>query len=118
MRHFARALAIIAALALIGSGMIQPVEQDQRWLLALWIAAPLLLLAARLALPSPPRGTSRSLYNLGLVVGVGFLLLSLQLMRQQFVRAGEISDTVYVDPQTGQTTSNVRQVIKSLRVRR
>jgi penicillin-binding protein A len=118
MRHFARFLALGAALALIVYGMIQPVEQDQRWLLALWIAAPLLLLFARLALPAPPRGTARSLYNLGLVVGVGFGLLSLQLMRQQFVRAAEISDTVYVDEQTGQTTSNVRQVIKSLRVRR
>jgi peptidoglycan glycosyltransferase len=118
MRHFARVLAIVAALALLGYGMIQPIEQDQRWLLALWIAAPLLLIAARLTLPAPPRGTSRSLYNLGLVVGVGFMLLSLQLMRQQFARANEISDIVYVDPQTGQTTSNVRQVIKSLRVQR
>jgi penicillin-binding protein A len=118
MRYVARFLALGAALALIVYGMLQPVEQDQRWLLSLWIAAPLLLLFARLALPAPPRGTARSLYNLGLVVGVGFGLLSLQLMRQQFVRAADISNTVYVDEQTGQTTSNVRQVIKSLRVRR
>jgi peptidoglycan glycosyltransferase len=118
MRYFARLLALGAALALIVYGMIQPVDQDQRWLLALWLAAPLLLLFARLARPAPPRGTARSLYNLGLVVSVGFGLLSLQLMRQQFVRAGEISDAVYVDDQTGQTTSNVRQVIQSLRVQR
>jgi peptidoglycan glycosyltransferase len=118
MRNFARLIALVGAAALIVYGMIQPVEQDQRWLLALWIAAPLLLLFARLALPAPPRGTARSLYNLGLVVGVLFGLLSLQLMRQQFVRAAEISDAVYVDEQTGQTTSNVRQVIKSLRVQR
>src|SRR5262245_42835840 len=118
MRYFARLLVLVAALALIVYGMMQPVDQDRRWLLALWLAAPLLLVFARLALHAPPRGTARSLYNLGLVVGVGFGLLSLQLMRQQFVRAGEIADAVYVDAQTGQTTSNVRQVIKSLRVQR
>src|SRR5215211_4366906 len=118
MRYFARLLALGAALVLIVYGMIQPVDQDQRWLLALWLAAPLLLVFARLALKAPPRGTARSLYNVGLVVSVGFGLLSLQLMRQQFVRATEISDTVYVDEQTGQTTSNVRQVIETLRVRR
>ena len=36
MRYFARLLALGAALALIVYGMIQPVDQDQRWLLALW----------------------------------------------------------------------------------
>ena len=118
MRYFARLFALGAALALIVYGMLQPVGQDQRWLLALWISAPLLLLFGRLALPMPPRGTARSLYNVGLVVAVGFGLLSLQLMRQQFVRAAEISNTVYVDQQTGQTTSNVRRVIETLRVRR
>ncbi len=118
MRYFARILALGAAITLIVYGMLQPVGQDQRWLLALWISAPLLLLFGRLALPAPPRGTAHSLYNVGLVVAVGFGLLSLQLMRQQFVRAAEISDTVYVDEQTGQTTSNVRRVIETLRVRR
>jgi peptidoglycan glycosyltransferase len=118
MRHFARILALIGALGLIGYGMIQSADQDVRWLLAVWLAAPLLLIAGRLSLPTLPRGTARSLYNLGLVVGLGFGLLSLQLLRQQFVRADDIANTVYVDPQTGQTTSNVRQVIKSLRVQR
>src|SRR5207249_8243753 len=72
MRYFARILALGAAITLIVYGMLQPVGQDQRWLLALWISAPLLLLFGRLALPAPPRGTARSLYNVGLVVAVGF----------------------------------------------
>ena len=118
MRHIARILAVVAALALIGYGIIQPVEQDSRWLLALWMAAPLLLIAARLTLPGAPRGVSRSVQNLGLVVGLGFVLLSLQLLRQQFVRANDIYETVHVDAQTGQITSNVRPVIQSLRVQR
>ncbi|MBK9712212.1 MAG: penicillin-binding protein 2 [Kouleothrix sp.] len=118
MRQIARALAFAASVALIIYGMIQPVEQDTRWLLALWLAAPLLLMAARFSLPPQPRGISRSVQNLGLVIALGFVLLSLQLMRQQFVRADDIYNTVHVDEQTGQTTSNVRQVIESLRVRR
>jgi penicillin-binding protein A len=118
MRQLARVVALVAAIALIVYGMIQPVEQDSRWLLALWLAAPLLLTAARLSLPTQPRGTSRSVQNLGLLIALGFTLLSLQLLRQQFVRAEEISNTVYVDEQTGQTTSNVRQVIQSQRVLR
>ncbi|HEX9374183.1 MAG TPA: penicillin-binding protein 2 [Roseiflexaceae bacterium] len=118
MRHFARVLALVAALALIIYGMFQPVEQDTRWLLALWISAPLLLVFARLSLPAQPRSTARSVQSLGLVVAVGFALLSLQLLRQQFVRADDIYDTVHVDEETGQTTSNVREVIRSLRVQR
>src|SRR5262245_45769011 len=106
MRHFVRVLALISAVALIGYGMLQPVEQDGRWLLALWVSAPLLLIAARLSMPSQPRGTSRSVQNLGLLVALGFVLLSLQLLRQQFVRADDIANDVHIDEQTGQTTSN------------
>ena len=118
MHHFARVLAFMSAVALIGYGMLQPVEQDGRWLLALWLSAPLLLVAARLSVPSQPRGTARSVQNLGLLVALGFVLIALQLLRQQFVRAGDIANNVHVDEQTGQTTSNVRQVIESLRVQR
>lgn len=118
MRQAARILALIAALALIIYGMIQPVEQDSRWLLSLWLAAPLLLVAVRLSLRPQPRGTSRSVYSLGLVIALGFVLLSLQLLRQQFVRAQDIAGTVHVDEQTGQTVSNVRQVIEAQRVLR
>lgn len=118
MRQFARILAFVAAIALVAYGMIQPVEQDGRWLLALWLAAPLLLVAARMSLPAQPRGISRSIQNLGLLVALGFVLLSIQLLRQQFVRADAIANNIHIDEQTGQTTSNVRQVIETLRVRR
>ena len=46
MRRFALFLCLAGAVALIAYGMFQPVEQDGRWILALWLAAPLLLLAA------------------------------------------------------------------------
>jgi len=118
MRRFVLLLCLAGAIALIVYGMAQPVEQDQRWLLALWLSAPLLLAAARLALPAQPRGVARSVQNIGLAIGLGFGLLALQLLRQQFVRADDIYTTVHVDEQTGQTTSNVRPVLQSLRIRR
>ncbi|HET9220945.1 MAG TPA: penicillin-binding protein 2, partial [Roseiflexaceae bacterium] len=76
MRRFALFLCLAGAVALIAYGMFQPVEQDGRWILALWLAAPLLLLAARLALPALPRGVGRSLQNLGLAIALGFALLT------------------------------------------
>ncbi len=118
MRHFARVLLLVAASALLVFGILQPIDNDVRWLLALWGAAPLLLLAAHLSLPARPRGVARSVQNLGLVVGLGFVLLSLQLLRLQFVRAEEIANAVFIDEQTGQPTSNVRHVLAALRVQR
>lgn len=118
MRTISRFAALAAAAALIVYGMLQPVESDGRWILAIWLAAPLLLVVVRLALPQQPRGVSRSIQNLGLLIALGFVMLSLQLLRQQFVRAEAIANTVHVDEQTGQTTSNVRQVLDSLRVQR
>jgi peptidoglycan glycosyltransferase len=118
MRRAIRLMCLVAAVALIGYGMIQPVERDARWLAALWLAALPLLVAVRLMLPPLPRGPSRSILYLGVFIAVGFGLLSLQLLRQQFIRADAIYAQVYVDPQTGQVTSNVRPVIASQRVQR
>lgn len=112
-----RWLTLIPAIALIGYGIVQPVESDVTWLICLWSAAPLLMLTAWLSQPSLPRGLTRSLYNLGLIVLVGFGLLSLQLLRQQFVRANAIYNHVVIGPD-GSTTSNVRPVLASQRVLR
>jgi peptidoglycan glycosyltransferase len=108
----------LVALALIVYGMIQPITEEQRWVLAVWIAAPFMLGSARLALPLRARSLARSIQNVGLVVGIGFVLLSLQLLRQQFVYADSIANRVYIDEQTGQPTSNVRRVFEALRTQR
>lgn len=118
MRAFLRVACALGAAALIIYGIFQPIEQDSRWLLALWAAAPLSLVALRLWIPQPPRGVGRSVHNLGILIGLGFAMLALQLMRQQFVQADAIYNYVYVDPQTGQSTSNVRPVIQSQRIQR
>ncbi|MDZ4721646.1 MAG: penicillin-binding protein 2 [Roseiflexaceae bacterium] len=116
-RSVAIALAILAA-ALIVYGMIQPVAAETRWILALWMAAPLLFGASRLLLPSRPHGLARSVQNIGLIVALGFVLLSLQLLRQQAIRADDIASFIYIDETTGQTTSNVRGVLEALKTKR
>jgi penicillin-binding protein A len=118
MRLILRTLLLVVALGLLVYGMLQPIDDDARWLMALWAAAPALLAAVHLSLPPRPAGVGRSIQNLGIIVAVGFVLLSLQLLRQQFVRAETISNAVFIDQQTGQPTSNVRHVIEALRVQR
>jgi peptidoglycan glycosyltransferase len=106
-----------AAIALVGYGLFQPVEADTRWLICLWLAAPLVGLAGWPSQPALPRGLTRSVYNVGTVVLIGFGLLSLQLLRQQFVQADAIYSYVAFGPD-GSTTSNVRPVLDSQRVMR
>jgi penicillin-binding protein A len=116
-RPILRTGLIVVALALLGYGIMQPVEADVRWLICLWASAPLLGLAGWLSQPAPPAGLSRSLYNVGLVILLGFGLLSLQLLRQQFVQADAIYNYVAIGAD-GSTTSNVRPVLDSQRVLR
>ncbi len=118
MRNTARLIALGAAILVIIFGMIQPIEHDSLWLAAVWAAAPLLLLAAHLSVHPLAASTQRSVRNLGVLLAIGFVLLSLQLMRQQFVRASEIANSVYTNEQTGQTTSNVRRVIDAMKIQR
>jgi peptidoglycan glycosyltransferase len=116
-RSAVRNLCVIGAAGLVAYGIFQPVEDEVRWLACLWLAAPLLGLAAWLVAPRAARGLAASVANLGLVVLVGFGLLSLQLLRQQVVRADAIYYHVALG-QDGSTTSNVRPVLDSQRVLR
>jgi peptidoglycan glycosyltransferase len=113
-----RILTLIGAFALIVFGIFQPIELESRWLLCLWGAAPLLGLFAWLSKPPKAKGRSRSVYNLALVIGVGFSLLSLQLLRHQVVTASEVYNYLHIDPETSQTTTNIRPILNSQRVLR
>lgn len=118
MRIFGITACLVAALALVVYGMLQPFQHDSRWITALWLSAPLFFIVARLALPLPAEALTRSVQNLGLVIAVCVLVIALQLLHHQFVYADAISRIVHIDPATGQTTSNVRQVIESMRAQR
>lgn len=117
-RNLARSAALLAAAGLVAYGIVQPIERDGQWLVCVWAAGLLLGVAAWLSLPSAPRSLARNLQHLGLVVGVGFVLLSLQLLRTQVVQAGTIYSYSAKDPETGEITSNVRPVLAAQRVRR
>lgn len=116
-RSLLRAGLASVTLALLGYGIFQPVDADVRWLICLWLSAPLIGIIAWVSQPPLPRSLTRSVYNLGLVVLIGFGLLSLQLLRQQFVQADAIYQYVAVGAD-GSTTSNVRPVLNSQRVLR
>ncbi|WP_049768922.1 peptidoglycan D,D-transpeptidase FtsI family protein [Roseiflexus castenholzii] len=118
MRSVLRLISLGAAAVLLIYGVLQPIDQDSRWMAALWIALPLLYVAARLSLPSASTGIARHVQHLALAMAIGFVALSLQLLRQQFVYADAIAGAVFVDQQTGQTTSNVRKVVAALKVQR
>lgn len=117
VRSALRALAAVLAAGLIIYGIAQPVERDVTWLICLWAAAPLMGLVAWFSQPETPPGLARSVSNLGLIVLIGFVLLSLQLLRQQFVSANLIYNHVAYAAD-GSTTSNVRPVIASQRILR
>ena len=117
VRSVLRALCILGSLGLLGYGIIQPVEAEVRWLLCVWSAAPLIGLAVWLGASPAPRSVHRSIANVGLVILMGFGMLSLQLLRQQVVQADAIYRYVAISP-NGSSTSNVRPVLDSQRVLR
>lgn len=118
MQSRLRVVILVGVFGLIAYGIFQPVEQDVRWLICLWAVAPFLGLVAWLSRPAIPRGLPRSVYNLGMVVAIGFVLLSLQLLRQQVVQANATYHRVEVDSETGQIISNVRPVQAAQRIER
>lgn len=118
MQSGIRIAVVVGALVLVAFGIVQPLEADWRWLICLWAAAPLIGVAIWLSLPPLPRGLARSIYNVGVVIAVGFVLLSLQLLRQQFVQSQAIYSYVAMDEESGQITSNVRPVLASQRILR
>lgn len=112
--------AAVLALIAIVFGILQPIDTDGdgRWLICVWAAAALMGLATWLSLPPTPRSLTRNVQHVGVVIAIGFVLLSLQLLRQQVVQANAAYYKTVTDPDTGQITSNVRPVLASQRVQR
>lgn len=116
MRSGLRTAVAIVAAALIILGLVQPVEQETIWLICLWASAPLIGLLFWLSQPPLPRGLNRSIFHLGIVVALGFVLIGLQLLRMQVVRADDIYSRIQIDAESGQITSNVRPVLAAQKV--
>lgn len=120
MRNVLRTVTGAGAVALIVYGIVQPIDRDGdgRWLICLWIAALLIGVAVWMSLPQTPRSLNRNVQHLGLIVAIGFTLLSMQLLRQQVVKATPIYNRSVTDPESGQITSNVRPVLESQKIQR
>jgi peptidoglycan glycosyltransferase len=118
-RRFLAIPLLAVVLGLLGYGILLPVEQEPLWLLLLWIGGPLagVVLLSWLDTSTPTSDLARTVSRVGTVIMIGFLMLSLQLLRQQFVQASAISNHVVVSVD-GSTTSNVRPVLATQRVLR
>ncbi|MGB9738028.1 peptidoglycan D,D-transpeptidase FtsI family protein [Chloroflexus sp.] len=118
-RRFWHAPALVTALVLLMYGMFLPIEQEPTWLLLLWIGGALagLVMISQINAAPPSNDLSRTVSRIGTVIILGFLMLSLQLLRQQLIKAEAISSYV-VTSADGSTTSNVRPVLATQRVLR
>jgi len=92
---------------------------DARWLALLGAAGVLLLVAVWPALPrrglGPPAATT---VRLGVLLAVGFVLLSVQLLRIQVVQSGAISSRIGEDPVSGEVIANPRLQVTDLEAKR
>ena len=101
-------------------GMAQPPERESTWLWCLWLAS---IPAGYLAFGQIPlrlrvNTIQRSLQALTVIMGLGFGMLSLELLRQQVIWSQYLADAVAVNAESGETSSNVRHVMAANRVHR
>lgn len=117
MLRFAKTVAGLAALGLLIYGMLLPSTAEGRWLQCLWGATMLGGFAVwpirRQSVPGVRGGTQ----NLAMVMLIGFTMLTVQLLRLQVVKAEAIA-SYSVSDEAGNVTSNVRPVLKGMRVQR
>lgn len=131
-RNLLRIFSLLGGLALVTYGMVQgalptkPTDppNDSVWLICLAGATPLFLLYAWLSASSPVGKLAtidmrfrHNVQQLGAFLLVGFLLLSLHLLREQIVAAVSLKDATVVT-QDGAVIQDPRKVPEELRVRR
>lgn len=130
VRPFLRVIGLFGGLGLLIYGLIPqdvapylvPRVDEARWMAFLWGAAALLGLAVWASLPRLQAAGARvnirsGVLNLALVFSVLFVVLTVQLLRTEFIYA----DSIYnrsTTTDSGQVFANSRPVIRALRVRR
>jgi penicillin-binding protein A len=130
MRAILRLIGLFGGLGLLIYGLLPkgyrpyltPLVDDTRWIMLLWGGALLLGLALWASLPQLQTVSSRvnvrpGLLNLSLVFSILFIVLTLQLLRTEFIYA----ESIYHRAETledGTSFSNSRPVIRSLRIQR
>lgn len=116
MLRFLKVMAGLAALGLIAYGM-SPWAQERYWLACLWGATMLGGFAVWPIRSQRATGINTGTQNLALVLLIGFTMLTVQLLRIQVVRAGEIYNRTVTDDD-GNITSNPRPVLAGGKIQR
>ncbi len=115
MRIVLRLLGIAGGIGLIVFGMF--LRDEGRWLMCLWGGIILLAVGIFASVRAMHSGQRKGVLNLALVFVTLFIMLTVQLLRTQFIYAEATYDRVARDDQ-GNVTGNVRPVIRSMKVRR
>jgi penicillin-binding protein A len=115
MRVLLRLVGLFGGLGLLAFGMFQ--RSEPRWLMCLWGGTVLLALGIAASVRALHTGPRKGVLNLALVFVTLFIMLTVQLLRTQFIYAESISERVARDDE-GNVTGNVRPVIRSMKVRR
>ncbi len=115
MRTLLRLIGLGGGLGLLVFGMFQ--RDDARWLLFLWGGIILLAIGAGASLELLHSGIRRGVLNLALVFILLFVMLTVQLLRSQFVYAQPVYSKVVTDAE-GNVTGNIRPVLRSMKTQR
>ncbi|PZR98168.1 MAG: hypothetical protein DLM69_08970 [Candidatus Chloroheliales bacterium] len=111
-----KSLAVIAIAALLFLGST---GDDQRWLACLFGAAPFILYLIWAAVPLPAQAENRAVQRLGGVLLTFFVLISLQLLREQVLTATATKDrTQVINADKGVVISDPRRADAELRTER
>ncbi len=115
MRSLLRLVGLGGGIGLLIFGMFQ--RDDARWLLCLWAGTILLAIGIAASVQMLHTGLRKGVVNLALVFVTLFVMLTVQLLRSQFIYAESIYNRTATDAQ-GNVTGNVRPVVRSMKVRR
>ncbi len=115
MRIILRLIGSAGGIGLIVFGMFQ--RDEGRWLMCLWGGIILLAVGIFASVRAMHSGQRKGVLNLALVFVTLFIMLTVQLLRTQFIYAESTYGRVARDD-AGNVTGNVRPVIRSMKVRR
>lgn len=115
VRSFVRLLGLGGGLGLLVFGMF--LRDESRWLMCLWGGAVLLMVGVIASVQTLHGGTRKGVINLALTFALLFVMLTVQLLRTQFIYASSIYNRVVKDSD-GNVTGNVRPVLRSMKVKR
>lgn len=115
MRGVVRLVGLGGGLGLLVFGMFQ--RSEPLWLLCLWSGIVLLMLGVGATIQALHTGVRKGVLNLALVFVLLFVMLTVQLLRAQFIYAESIYEKVVRDGE-GNVTGNVRPVLRSMKVKR